>query len=466
MESNFNNREFEQYIKSTADQYRMIPSERVWKGINNTLHTRRKWYGIGLALLLLSTGVSVTWVMLSNPSSRKQEIASDQISRNVAQAPPVTDKKVSPNTAPKDINTILATNRFSPNRNEVPATTNSQSNELPAYPGFSEADAASSQIFDGKTNEPIAGSQKKLLSEPVFDVATTVSDPLNIFTAKDQVADNKPILSTSTKRGSVNYPLTIESVFNSYHGKKIDRRLTWQIYFAPTVSYRKLSLNKSYDPNVSPFSANNYPFANSRDVNGEVTHKPDMGLELGLSTKYPLTKSLNLTAGFQFNINRYDIKAFAYYGEEATINLNGGNGTNSMRAWTYYRNYDGYKSDWLKNYYFSVSAPVGAEIRLIGNDKTYFGVAGNVQPTYIVKDRAFLISTDYKNYVEIPNLIRHWNINTSLETFISYTSHSSKTRWQIGPQIRYQVLSSFKKTYPVSENLFDFGLKVGVSHIK
>ena len=65
----------------------------------------------------------------------------------------------------------------------------------------------------------------------------------------------------------------------------------------------------------------------SRDVNSEVTHKPDMGLELGLSTRYPLTKNLKLSAGFQFNINRYDIKAFAYSGEEATINLNGGNGT-------------------------------------------------------------------------------------------------------------------------------------------
>jgi hypothetical protein len=93
-------------------------------------------------------------------------------------------------------------------------------------------------------------------------------------------------------------------------------------------------------------------------------------------------------------------------------------------------------------------------------------VAGTVQPTYILKDRAFLISTDYKNYVEIPRLIRHWNINTSLETFISYTSRSAKTRWQIGPQVRYQVLSSFKKKYPVKENLFDFGLKVGISHNK
>ena len=76
MESNFNNRDFEQFVKQNADQYRMFPSEKVWDNINNTLHTRRRWYGIGLTLLLLTTGV-VTWVMLLSPSGKKQQLASN-----------------------------------------------------------------------------------------------------------------------------------------------------------------------------------------------------------------------------------------------------------------------------------------------------------------------------------------------------------------------------------------------------
>src|SRR5258705_6201164 len=66
MESNFNNRDFEQFVKQNADQYRMFPSEKVWRGIHNTLHTRRRWFGIGLTLLLLTIG-TVTWVMVSSP---------------------------------------------------------------------------------------------------------------------------------------------------------------------------------------------------------------------------------------------------------------------------------------------------------------------------------------------------------------------------------------------------------------
>ena len=67
MESNYRNREFEQFLKQNADQYRMFPSEKVWKGIDNALHTRRRWYGLGLALLLLLTGAGVTLVMMTTP---------------------------------------------------------------------------------------------------------------------------------------------------------------------------------------------------------------------------------------------------------------------------------------------------------------------------------------------------------------------------------------------------------------
>ena len=74
MENNFNNRDFEQFVKQNADQYRMFPSEKVWNGIHNTLHTRRRWYGIGLSLLLLTTGV-VTWVMLNSSAKERQVVS-------------------------------------------------------------------------------------------------------------------------------------------------------------------------------------------------------------------------------------------------------------------------------------------------------------------------------------------------------------------------------------------------------
>jgi hypothetical protein len=192
-----------------------------------------------------------------------------------------------------------------------------------------------------------------------------------------------------------------------------------------------------------------------------VTHKPDLGLELGMAFKFPLTKRIKLLSGLQFNMNRYDIKAFNYTSEVATITLNSGSRVDSVRTISTYRNFNGSRENWLQNIYFQVSAPMGAEIMLSGNKHTRFGIASTIQPTYLLGDRAYLISSDYKNYSQVPSLTRHWNVNTTLETFVAYST--GKLKWQVGPQVRYQLLSSFVSKYPVKEHLFDFGLKVGMS---
>src|ERR1700754_1610959 len=54
-ESNFYSDEFEQLIREKTEQYKMYPSENVWKGVHNSLHTKRKWF-IG-SMSLLVTGI-------------------------------------------------------------------------------------------------------------------------------------------------------------------------------------------------------------------------------------------------------------------------------------------------------------------------------------------------------------------------------------------------------------------------
>jgi hypothetical protein len=481
MERNYNNREFEQYVKSNADQYRMIPSEKVWRGINNSLHTRRKWYGFGLASLLFLTAVSVTWVMLSYPSKQQMAANPAQASaKSTILIEPANPVHTSiPSQSSSDINKLLSLNKFDKSEsitvaNNLPVD-RAKEIELPENNTgvFTPTWNTGHDVVEVTVNSPsVVTTDKK--QQPGIAVAgasgnaistnmpqATIPDQVQVAEKENIVMNKVPFHTEANKpkQHSVLYPLTIESVVN-HKPKKIHKKLSWQLYVAPTVSYRRLKANKEYrteGPFADPVS---YPFSSLTDINKAVTHKPDMGLELGFSARYPVSKNVKLRAGFQFNINRYDIKAFVYNGEQATINLNGNN--NSVTAWTYYRNYNGYKSDWLKNFYFSVSAPLGAELKLFGNKKTNFGIAGTVQPTYILREKAYLISTDYKNYAKVPWLIRDLNVNTSFETFINYTSRTG-VKWQVGPQVRYQVLSSFHTKYPVKENLFDFGLKIGVS---
>ncbi len=465
MQRNFNNNDFEQFVKQNADQYRMYPSEKVWKGIHSSLHTRRTWYGLGFVLLILAS-VAVTWVMVSSPEVKQQANNTNIIS-------PVTTTKENQSTTDNKAQIhqfIGSASSIQDNKFPEPLVAKNSPVDDSNAPVLEET---ADQTLSPKINSnPVARNDHSITIDSKGVSPVEKQNVISVFRnydLLDQATDNEydptqvarsPISINLTTAGQRNvYPLTIESVLNSYKSSAKHRKISWQLAITPTISYRRLSENKSFLHNVS-FASANYSYAYLYNVNSVVTHKPDMGFEVGLIGGYPLTKNLKIRGGMQFNINRYGIKAFSYSNEVATIAFNSNQGKDSLREVTQYRNFGGYKSDWLQNFYFSVSAPVGIEFNYAGNNKTQFGIAGTIQPTYIISDKAYLITTDYKNYVEVPWLVRRWNMNTGLEMFVNYST--GKLKWQVGPQVRYQLLSSFQNKYPVKENLFDFGLKVGI----
>lgn len=472
MESNYRNREFEQFVKENADQYRMFPSEKVWKGINSTLHTRRKWYGAGLALLLLMTGTAVTLVMVSYPVATNQKLANSPSKNSIASekartsSSPVIQKNVLPfNNSPEPPVSKEHTGIIAPltGPTESGVIMENQATRLTIIP----AEEQYAAITIGRAPVAVVSTKSSAINNSINELITIEpSEPSqNLLVQKiveiPAIAQTTQV-KTSALPAGLSLPLVEEAAALATN-KPSGRKISWQVFLTPTISYRKLAENKSFDNIDGPAGI---PAAPQLDVNNEVTHKPDMGFQLGVAARYKVTKSLRLRAGIQFNVNRYDIKAVAYNPELATIELNGTNGNGStLAAWTPYRNNhksNSFRSDWLKNFYFSVSAPFGAEMIILGkNKKTSLGVAGTVQPTYIINDRAYVISTNYKNYANIPSLTRHVNVNTGFETFVNFTN--GRTQWQVGPQVRYQVLSSFNNKYAVKENLFDFGIKVGVT---
>jgi len=252
---------------------------------------------------------------------------------------------------------------------------------------------------------------------------------------------------------------TIESVVNTYKGKRT--RKSWELEFSvsPTISYRKLIENTNA-LQAARSQMSTVPAIAVPELNSVVNHKPDLGLQFGISVKRRLSDRLTFTGGIQFNISKYNIRAYRGVGEMATIGLNSGGGTGTVSSFTNYRSSGGAWGNWLANFYFSASAPIGFQYRIAGNRKVNWGVASTLQPSYLMSNHAYVLSTDYKNYLEVPSLIRRWNVNGQFETFVGF--QTGKTRWTLGPQARYQILSSYEKAYPVQEHLFDIGVKLGV----
>lgn len=483
MENRINNRDFEQFVKQNADQYRMFPSENVWEGIHGRLHKRRRWFGAGVALLLLTTA-AVTWVMLTTPENKENKFASAHFESYSHNPEKNTEKKketivpVINQTAEKDISSLTPEEK----QNNFFLTVSSVQ---PSADAEMLADEPASILNDHMTTKPepkdfsvpayinndavakLAAPKNQKITLPVklpdVSLAQITHDVQVSINADKSTKDETNTLSSELLKEINSQLMSIESVTNSYVRLRKPKKVSWQMYLTPLVTYRDLKENKAFieaariSSNTSGAQVIYYP----ADLDKVVFHKPDLGFNLGVSAGYPIAKNLKIVSGLQFNVNKYDIKAYQYINEVAPVALsNDAGGTSTVYPVTNYRIVGGFKAKWLRNFYFSASVPIGGELTLINRKRTSLGITGTVQPSFVLENKSYLVSTDYKNYVELPSLTRRWNINTGLEVFAGVKT--GKTEWRIGPQVRYQTLSSYEETYPVKEHLFDFGLKLGV----
>jgi hypothetical protein len=445
MKRDFTPENFEDFLKRSTDDLRMRAPDKVWQNLSKELNGRRRRFLIGLSAFLFLTSATGYYIIAN--SSHDKNSTAQQSSQQATSATELVNEKAANNPKSVATNGAIVVAMQPEHR---------QTNNASATP-VNAAKLVAMPILNHGQESPEPGAGATSQSELKNEFSPSVIDSYPEADAQPASSSNQA--KQVIKGADENFPLTIESVVNSYKANR--KHFETQLYFSPTISYRKLTENKSYlrglDPAAIPAG---YPALHS-SVNSYVTHKPAIGFELGFATKYLLSNSVKLRGGLQFNVNRYDVKAFSSSGSIATIALNNGTRIDSLNTYSTYSNLSGYKSDWLQNLSFQLSAPIGVEYLFKGTDKMRFGFATTVQPTYILGDRAYLITTDYKRYTEVPWLIRRWNVNTAFETFV--TLQGPKTKWQIGPQVRYQLLSSFVSRYPVKENLFDFGLKVGIS---
>ncbi len=463
MEENFYYSAFEELIKEKADQYKMYPSDKVWKNVNRSLHTRRKWYWSGFVLLLSGISYLAVTELMSPPAGKsladlKQPAATTAPSAFDARefipfAPPPLV-----NNDPDDRETVVSAIRVE-DSGSITAAFEIPLRLLNHAPERWKPDRKAALLISGLAPLNDDETYNIELSWPLPEALTNAS-------AAWMNQDEPEEAGNSTKR--VLKPLEKENRINwlqdhaAYAPLAIGKRVHWQLAFSPTVNYRKLTGGNGLKS--APGTMDLPPTANeSDDPEKLVNHKPALGFELGAHGLLPLTSRLTLKGGLQFNYSKYDIVAFRAPVELATISLNSSTGQpgNALTSYTDIRNFSGYFAEDLKNQYYQLSVPVGLELRVLGSEKFQFNIAGTIQPSYMLNKNTYLITNDYKNYTREPSLVRKWNVNAGTEAFISYSSGDLK--WQVGPQFRYQLLSSYKNEYPIKEYLMEYGIKVGIT---
>jgi len=271
------------------------------------------------------------------------------------------------------------------------------------------------------------------------------------------VPTKNKMVSTDDKNWIDHYAL-----YNRPAPKKWANKLDWQIYATPTVVYRSLSSSSAFGNtlNATPFAIS----SSNQNINSAVTQTPSLGFELGTGLKYLILKNVRIKGGFQLNFTRYNAHAFENSHPVATkLTMHNFETKTSYEVYrsTAYSNNSGLESIKLHNETFQISLPIGADLKLIGNDRLAWNVGATIQPTFVAGGKSYLISSDRHNYVKETSMLNRWNLNAGFETFISFKSNG--LTWQIGPQFRKQLFSTNNKTFAVEEKLVNYGIKFGIS---
>jgi hypothetical protein len=442
MDGPFDHNEFEHFLKQNADAHRLYPSDRVWTRLYARMHGRRRR---AIALLVLLPLLTATgWFIVENTGHRTTVISRSTLpalpeKRSIlASGEHTTTKLITELTnnlatdaapsdeAPADLQSSPAV--AIPDTDQ--STTRAQATTAAPITAVAEATTAARSTRAATATTAVEATSLETNAMPNAELQQTELQEVEIQEVDLQHSALEPT-ALQPADAEERYPLDIESVVNSYQRQLHRPRFRWQLHFTPTVSYRSLKEDQKFIAQArmsTPSAA--AAMANSTDLASVIRHRPDIGMQLGFTGTYPLSKKIDWVTGLQFNVTSFRSSGF-----RSTAN-------------------------WLRNYYYSVSLPLGLQWRVLGKKQTYWGISATVQPTYVVGNRSYVISVDYQNYAEVPYLINKWNLNVGIETYARF--QLGKTDFQIGPQLRYQALSSFKKGYPVQEYLYDFGVKLGV----
>jgi|GEM_PF-895766 len=245
----------------------------------------------------------------------------------------------------------------------------------------------------------------------------------------------------------------------AHNHKKKNKNIEWVYYVSPVISTATFRGKGIAPPpnNYSPIVIYQIP-----SYNGMIYHAK-LGFETGARMTYALSKKWKLVTGVNLNYSDYNVISNLLHPTFATLMLKSSStGIAYSKSYiTYYGNGQSLNQVALTNYNLQFSIPVGLEYQIWGNKKVQINLASTIGPSLVLKSDAHIISSDKRYYVSDPTLMRKMNLSGNFGPIISFRSR--KVKWHIGPELNYQLLSTYKNYYPIREHLIDYGIRIGIS---
>lgn len=434
---NIHNESFEELLREAADNFTMQPSRRVWTSIYNNIHPGRKWPSFTACFFIMFS------IILAG---RFNTTATEQKS-NVT----VASNEQNPLNAVGFKSVATAESQVRP-QFDVPSTSSERM----------EQQVTLIKTNKGINNQSIQQSafvnqirKLKLSAKHQLRIIPSQIEELIVEQEQSAAINSTALLTKEEKK---------QSEFSAIQEPEIrkDKNIAFQFYATPSYGYRFMNRNNPEVLSTSSFLSNAGPVEEIFSFQ----QAPSLNLEAGGSVMVPLNEGIRLKAGMQFNYTNYKVLGeelpYPFY---TNMQLNQPAGGSVLEAhWSEFTNVSNISTggNLLNNNSYQISMPVGTDFKILGNGSLRWYAGATLQPSYFISSNPFLISADMKNYVNDPDFVRKWNLNTSFETFVSYRLKNGATL-NAGPQIRYQIFSTYNSKYIYDERLYNIGIKMGIT---
>ncbi len=500
MERRFSMNDFEHSLKEHADDFKMIPSKRVWHGIYNDMHPGKRWPSVTMSLLLIFTLVVISHlnthtgsktlnsknyklssnILISKPNENSNISQKIRLQKNVSQKVEVIALSGSQQSGVNGQQTNNPNNRQINNKAEDLnsdnlVTPNSNETVQSGFTGFEKNENASLQIAARPNNNIDSkifdyniqlqyNSANPIKSDGITKEKITAYTENNLQSDRQISIENAKVISTEVSDDNKNVQ-HIEQKKSANLGNKLRQKkndkLNWVYFVAPQVN----SVSFSGQP-IRPLTNNNSPAVAINAGNYKVLHNSALGFEAGVQINNSVTRKLWITSGIHITYSGYNITSNEVHPTFANLFLKDpATGDVYSKSYiTHYGNGTGQTVVSVRNYSLQGSVPIGLQYEFAGSDKIKFNIYANFEASIVIKSNAYILSSDGNNYVNDPDLLRKFNMNSNFGAFITF--NSTKFKWQIGPNVRYQWLSTYKKDYPIQEHLIDYGIRIGISPLR
>lgn len=515
MERRFDMGDFEQSLKDHADQFRLTPSRRVWKGIYNDLHPGSKWPSITVAVIFIITLVTIGNLNNSpRPTERSQAV---ELNKLISATPNInsgngslatnseklviTDylfsheksynnlsltRELSENlieqeeninelkedqsaSVVKSNNTLLTTAPVSTAMNKADLTYNTSKVSSKVNPmvvgkyNTTSSDKNFSSLVSPKKEDQSKNNNRTTISldEKYFTILnelnSTVPEPEYSFVRFDPnelslINNESTLLNTDILAGNGILKESEQNKLASLAATRKNKKVKWIYYLTPSVS------SASFRDKGMTF---NFVSLQNRAFHG-MTYNADWGLDAGTQMNYRISEKWNFITGANIRYSGYNIVSNLVHPTFTTLTLRDNSGLDYSKTYiTHYGNGITQNQISLLNYSLQASIPVGLQYNIWQNKNIQINLASTIDVSTVLKSNAHIISSDDRFYVRDPLLSRKVNMGANFNPNIVISGQ--KVKWHVGPNIHYRLFSTYNDSYLIKEHLVDYGIRIGIS---